>query len=692
MMVLFADRIKINEDTELNVSDKYEDNYANRFYVREDRDWDACWGGDFGEGVIVYVVSNTTHLWVSASADLTGSTALANDDEFEVDGTTWEVASVDEQQFRVKRAGGICGERDVCTDGECNRMIYVLTPPDDSENFTTVYHGHVRNLVQELEWENEWFIDEFGQDFNLSRPVYVYHNTTHVWMSDTEDFTGRQPAGIGSTLTGPYSGTWEVDNINKNNVVLLGQNVLARSGAWINTSLSKSGIIKITAAREETLGGWDPIGDGWRGVDLDGNGNTNDTVYFAIIDSASPGIYDTFFFSTTNNLSMYSPQGIGLSDSQEARTFGLSDNLTLLGIPPDGNRARLYSDRTGDWADLGELKLGDNIRIPVIVRSPSGDPETANVSVRTIKRETSTGVPEIIQLQQPYPNVPDCYGLCEITVNVSALTPPQTESGRYSFEIVADKSGTEERPEEWKWPNVMLRKFLLETSAGEGGYIGEFTELPVYRYDWENYGEIIRIRSDRQNESNPVDGVLTWARPFDFWKEGCLVSNSTGTGWVTAGDINQSETPYLIETESDYDNRYYFYNSLNGVLYENTSGCEFNTTTATNYSLGDHIVIPIHGKDYNVSVIRIDKYAFGECGPDDCWRASFGVPGINASVIPPMRNDTQNTEWGMEWGYLTNLTIGGESYDVVLGGDTCEYPMCSIWDMQECTKKAWFST
>ncbi len=643
----------------------------------------------------VNISSNSTHLWINPNSNPNANYTVGGN--FTVPGDNlhnWTVARVDSSQpsFRVKHQDGkICGSRSVnCGSGGCQEEGYVMTPPS---NYSTIYHGYIRNLVQELEW-GTWFAEWFGSDFNKSRPVYVYHNTTHVWMGEGLNFTNatatKGPANASQSINDPYGGIWKIGKIDKNRVELIGQNVLGRTGAFINTSLSKSGTIKIEPVKEEWFGGWDPMKNEWRGIDLDGNGMTNDTVYFAIVDNASAGVYDRFFFSDTNNLSSIYPNGISLSDSQNGRTFGKADKLTLLNIMPDGNRVKFYTNKTGEWADLGEFKVKSNIIVPIIVRSPSGSAETANVSIRTIRKEVGFGPPQFVKLQQPYPNVTNCQGLCELTVNLSALG--QTDSGSYGLEITASKIGQQdETMEEWKWPRVMQRAFLVEASSGDGGFIGPFKQLPIFRYDWENYGDIARIRADRQNVSNVVEGVLTWAHPFDFGAENCKIYKD---GSDITPQVVWNYTPILKLDEVDSLEYYFYTNKTVGgtrYLYKNATGCNFNITAlpATGLLESNFTNITLKGRAYNISVLRIDVYQYGGCNPWDCWRASFGVAGVNSSVILPIRNDS--SVWGVEWGYLTNLTIGGISYDVILANDSLEYPMCSVWNLQECSKKAWIS-
>ncbi|MFH1432424.1 MAG: hypothetical protein ABIG84_04365, partial [archaeon] len=138
--------------------------------------------------------SNSTHLAYNTNCnsnvtcELTNS--LAVNDTFNFDNKNWIIVSIGnssqgENTFAVKNSDGICGEKECNQDG-C--IGYVLTPPPDHATYSTAYHGYVRNLIEKLQHENWWFAENFPA-FNYTREVYVYHNTTHVWLSDSDNLS-----------------------------------------------------------------------------------------------------------------------------------------------------------------------------------------------------------------------------------------------------------------------------------------------------------------------------------------------------------------------------------------------------------------------------------------------------------------------------------------------------------------------
>ena len=633
---------------DLIVPEKYQDNFGGRFCVRQNGEWSDMFGEC--DGNISYVYSNTTHVWINVSSDLTNTPAKAENETFDFANRTWKIANLEENKFRVKLAGNkICGEMD-------NPGIYEMELP---EEYSDNYHDHINNLI--ADWMSQ--DPNFGSSFKQPRPIYIYHNTTHVWVSNKTNMSDVNPAGINEILTDPYGGQWKVKMINKRSLKLEGQNVLADTGAFINTSYSRSGIIRIEPVREEWLGGWDQMTGKSRGLDLDGDGFTNGTVYIAVADNAVKGIYDTFFFSKTNNFST----PISVNANPEQRKFGYG-KLTLLSISSvSGVQVKAYSNQPSDWAELGEFKVGSVVRVPVIVKKPSGDDGVANVSVYLIKREISGQPSQFISLPSPPNSIIN--GVGEIAVNLTALGLNQ--SGQYAFGIRAVNESAEEKLEEWKWPRATMRSFLVDSVVGDGGYIGPFMQLPLYRYDWETYGNWIpEIRTETITGINKTfEGVF--ARGWERDRLQCpnLVEPSeAGEGW-------QNWT-FALDSPLNY---YLYVNSQNGSkVWIKQGDCNF--TNALLRSEGEQVNLTWDNHKYMLYVLYVNTT---EQGRD----VIIGVAGVNSSEIQPIRIDGNMLRWR-----LMALNISGSLYDVLLANSSEDYPMCNIWNMGECAKVAWFST
>jgi len=661
--------ISINgESINITVSEKYSKNYGNKFCIGLQGEWHQTYQDCVNE-TTVYVVSNSTAIWVNETGNLNTSEPLVNGSVFyNFSSRNWSVVSVsdanDERMVAVRHADGrICGEAEMnCGPQGCDQIQYSLKPANS--DYTEIYHGY-RDLIQD-----EWIGEELG--INNSKPVYIYHNTTNLFMSKDLDFTGEMGKRINEIITDPYGGEWKVKKLTKRVVELTGVNVLSGSGIYINTNLSKSGTILIGKIEEEYLGKWGK--EGASGLDLNGDGLKNTSLVFALSDNVTKSIYDTFFYSLDENFTNTS-QIIPIDSNKATRTFGFNDTVTLLSIDASANRIKLYSKEKGDWGELGEFKIGSKIKIPIIVRTPAGQPTTANVSIHWLKIKDEQGT-QFVELTSTIPNK-SISDIDEIEINLTELGYPS--AGEYIFSVEAKKDGDVEKLDEWKWPRATMRAFLVDSHTGDAHYVSSFKELPTLRFDWENYGEVARIRADRRNESNIVEGILTHADPFGFGPEECVPPSMCAANW--------SNCTLLRDHEED---RYYLYSHDDQLLYSNDTSCNF-TGSETNYTEGDSLLLDVQGKTYNLTVLRIDIYDESGCG-GPCYRASFGVPGVNSSVIKPMRNDTNNQEWGIEWGYMPNVSIWGVYYDIILAGGTQNYPMCDNWEMEECAKVAWFDT
>jgi hypothetical protein len=651
----------------ITVAEKYSKNYGGKFCISFEGEWHQT-SQDCVNETTMYVVSSSASLWVNGTSDLSTSQTLVNDSVFyNFSNRNWTVVSVsnanDEKRSNIRHAGGkVCGESNVnCGPSGCDKIPYQLTPANT--DYTDIYHGYM-DLTRD-----DWISEEFG--FNNSKPVYIYHNSSYLFISSDTDFTGKTGKTIDETITDPYGGQWKIKKLTKRVVELTGVNVLSGSGIYINTSLSKSGTFVMGKIEEDRLGKWGP--EGASGLDLDGDGLKNTSLIFVLSDNAARSVYDTFFYSLDDNFTVTS-QVISINSNRTTRTFGFNDTLTLLSIDAGANRIKLYSEEKGDWGELGDFKVGSTIKIPVIVETPAGQPATANVSVPWIKLKDEQG-DQFIELTPTIPNK-SITGIDEIEVNLSALGYPA--SGEYLFSIEANKDGDIEKLDEWKWPRVMMRTFLVDSYRGEAKYVTGFMQLPLERYDWESYGEVGRMGADRRNVSNVVEGLLTHAGTFNFQGEGCQPPAICAVDWSNCTIL-----------EDNTEGSYYLYNFDNNNLYRNDTSCNF-TGSETSYNEGDTLLLDVWGITYNLTVLRVDVYDSTACGGQPCYRAAFGVPGVDSSVMTPMRNESNNPEWGLQWGYMQNVSIFGVYYDIILSGGNGSYPMCDNWRIDECIQEAWF--
>lgn len=646
----------------ITVSSRYNNNYGGAFCVRGGGDW-QFYSGNCSD-TPVYVVSNYSHFWIGGTNDLSAAVPRANGTTFTFAGKSLIIVENGTENnpnaFRVKSAIGACGEMQNVTcqqecQGSCNcpNIGYNITLPGQ---YSSNYHGYITNLI---DWNN--VAQQFGQPFNYNRPVYIYHNTTHVWMTNSTDLSSAPMAGINDLISDPYGGLWRVKLINTRTVKLEGQNILGGSGAFINTSYSKSGTFRIEPLREEQLGGWDRMTESQRGLDLSGDELKNSTVYVVVADNETTGVYDTFFFSSTNNFT----NPIPIAANRSTRTFGNNDQLTLLSITSlSGVKVKAYSANPTDWADLGEFKIGTNVTIPILVKTPAGGDALANVSIGTIRFEPTNQPSQYFTLSSPVRAT--ISGIGEITVNLSALG--FTQSGRYVFGITATNS-SEEKLEEWKWPSATMRSFLVDSDIGKGGYVGPFYPLPLSRYDWENYNWMPDIQEVSVNEIG---------RNFS-----AVFANERGDRFCdftppAEADINNANWTFNMQNS----NYWLYINSGNeSKVWIKNGDCNFSTGAQLK-SVNDPVNIAINDHTYMLYVLDVNVTGQSSKG------VVIGLENVNKSLIKPLQYDNN----GMARWRLLALNLSGTLYDVLLANDTVDYPMCSIWNMGDCAKVAYFKT
>jgi hypothetical protein len=642
----------------ITVNGSYNENFGNVFCLGSNGWWDdrgpgGC-GGD--SGITIYVVSNTTHIWLNTTTNLRFTASKTVGDTFNLGGKTWNITSISDNSFRVKHANNlICGEAWTCSNNGCTQSTYTLLPPS---NYSEFYHGYV-NLVGDNNVGNN-----LGPGFDSSRYVYMYHNKTHLWVSSGTNMSSVTPIAVNSI--GSFNGTWKVTLLNKQQVELEGQDVLANTGAYIiNTSLSRSGVFKIGKLEEYQFGSWNKESGQRNGMDLNGDGQTNGSAYFIITDNATSGIYDTFIFSTNNNFTNIIP----ISANRTTRTFGLGDKLTLLNIDPRASNIRFYSNQTGDWSDLGEYRIGTNITIPIVVSAPSGSGVTRNVSVEWIKRryggmELFTNITPIIR---------EINYLGELSINVSSYG-----QGEFVFQISAGDT-----LEEWKWPRATTRTFLVDSETGYGGYINNFKSLPLTRYDWENYGDVKEIYSANWTSNHQYfsavfsfdagqDRIVNETTPMNYAACHFAAPASAGSGANITMRSNELSNP-----------QYYFYLTDANVskVWVKSGDCNFNGSTV--YSVNSEINLTRDGKTYAMRILNANR---------STQSIITGLANFNESLIRLLRIDSNgiNEHPSNKWRIMA-LNISGVNYNVVLANDTVDYPMCSVWSASECAKKAWFN-
>ena len=649
---------------------------------------DPCW--EPGDARVYVVGNNSGMAWINSTdgsevgpgsyaVDLSASQKVQEGSAFglkDAPGFIWKLAGVggpSPNYLRVTHDNGI-----ICSRNELGGdVVKVVTPPEHA-NYSEFYHGP-SYIVGDM-WQqgppNEYSL-QFMMEIS-DRPAYVYHNTTHLWLypnstyaNFTDSSLSKGPVAVGSVIEDGYGGKWKIVSISKSRVKLKGQNTLD-NGIMVNTSLSTSGKVWVGELRESDMGFENKMFEENQGLDLDGDGETNGTVFFLILDSGNG--YDKLAFASdysqkwnfTNSSAIID---VNDNDRLNRQVGAGSDTLTLLSIDPRASRVMFYDpSATGDWPELGDSRIGDNVTIPVIVKSPDGSPIAANVSLPNMKVKTEAGTSIVPTGLSPM----EINGIGEIRVNVSSLG---YESGRYEFEILANSTAYGvEKMNEWMWPRTTVRNFLVDTRSGYGGIITSFAPVDLDSYGgWWTNVKVRDLITINETSQPAITGVIDAINHDLAWPPSC----PDFTPPDDVGQDSQNRT-YVLDR---LDNQYYAYMTPanQSMVWVKKGDCNF--TGESPYSEGDPINITIGSEFYILQVLNTNMSA---------GTASVGIYGL-PSLVKPIRMG----EWGGNsapmWAILS-VNRSGTIYNVVFANESMPYPQANTWGIKDVSKAVWMDT
>ena len=522
-----------------------------------------------------------------------------------------------------------------------------IVPPG---NFNESYYTIIDLSTDPYRWiENTWYCN-----FNSSLTIYIFHNTTHLWIDDDFNFTNSTDANMsvnvtGGIITDPLGGKWNVTLLDKQRVKLVGVNVLAGTGVKIDTSLSKSGKFRLGYLDEFVFCTW--TSEGSLCADLDGDGNATSRFHALIADNASSNVYDVFAIDLDNNCEFAANEVFNVKANMGNRT--INNKLTLLNIDPRADRVLLYAlDIPGDWNELGDYKVGSTIHIPIMVRAPNGSAIVANVTFeKAVWDETNEEIANVASY-----TFTNCSGVCEVMANLTNVTT----GGRIRFVIKATKGGVESKLEDWQQPRATLRAFLVWNMVGRARFIDGLTSFTIERYDGETYGYIPEIRNETFGAVFSIvsnDATCTTTYPTDA---------GTGINWT----LNGSDA---YEPLKDY---FFYITQANATMVWIKKGdCDFSTN-AKRVDMNGWYNFTIDGHVYQLAILNISTSS------DSDKKVVIGLQDLNESEIPPLFQDASTKRWK-----LMAINVSGEIYNFILANDTWNYTVCSLWGNDWCVKK-----
>ncbi len=343
-------------------------------------------------------------------------------------------------------------------------------------NFVINNNGVINQALVELIDPNHYY--SYFNPFYFNSSVFIASDGVNLWLSDSaftcsdtvscnvfcDGYANCSRAITGGSVIDPWGNAWLVVGVNNGSpisVILKGLNVTAGLGININTSFSSSGDFVFCFENESMMGSWSQLTGGRSGVDLNGDGDTNDNVYAVLIDNGSPHIYDSIIWSF-NKVFNGSPIIISNSSFIE-RSFGVSHNITALSINNHNNMwfLRYYVNVPGDWSDLGEAGLNDNFRIPLMAYNPNGSLISGvNVSLPDVFYSSSSSFNNInLASACGYePNTSLVDGIGELELNIGECNY-DFSAGDYSFNVKGEFNGETSFIDPWVKPRITLRSY-----------------------------------------------------------------------------------------------------------------------------------------------------------------------------------------------------------------------------------------
>lgn len=587
---------------------------------------------------------------VGSTFKLFNSTSFVN---FSIDGNKfWEITGISLNQVSIREANGsICGSFMNETSMDMSPQYYSFISPN---GITKGYHGYVS------------FTDLWSWSIPSPRYDYVFTNGTHVWVNITNDLNHTSPVPLYGTIQDGYGGKWQVKEITDKQIVFEGLNVLP-NGMELNLSLSGSKVIITGQLQEQSLGGFDQSQNMFTGIDLNGNGNTTDTLKIALIDNGSTK-YNTLAYS---NISFGNQGDSSLNNTiylnaKNPYDRQLGNQFIMSSVGPKNKVVRFYALDSGDWSFLGQFRNQDIVRVPVLLKYPNGTGiKDANVTITKLLKESPSGRSPITLLG-PLPNATsDVNGLVEINFN---LTKYSIGSGRYFVALDASlPNGNTISLEEWKWPNFEVSNFIYDIYQGKALYVGSPQNATLNRYR-NDARHLFNVNSTNLLMSYPnTNGVLMW------------LDSSTSVNMSSCLGYTEPTTAGSGENHTYNFEKVYVFESIanQSMLWVSNGDCNFSNGILvaegdqTNFDLGRNYTLQVLNATMNFTAIGVDVSSF-----------------IPVSVSP--FRGSISKDW-----YLSALTgsynISGTDYMVLFPGSSEQFPLCTAWNENSCAKEAVFS-
>lgn len=490
-------------------------------------------------------------------------------------------------------SGSVTANAGLGTDNSCNGPCWPLyTLPPDANNTSYKAGRSIRYVTEPTVPQ---------------APAWVLVNTNGLTVRinfSSADFNNTTARGIGAIFADLEGRTWMILNVTTDGQVDIGgQNALA-SGHAVDVNLSKSGKFLVREYPE----------DSFLGVDIDGDGFFNRTLWVLLADNQTPGSYETVWVSNTSNISAHTnATGINATPYGTKVKFATGKSIYLLGLQPEFQSIRVkFSSHRSAWDGywLGTFQSGQNVTVPFRVTNPNGTTPKAGVQV-TVDSLTTWNPADPPNATDPPLNIPDVTNFTDANGTALLSFPTATiPGGNYLVHYTATVDGSAISPDEkWKMPSFDIRNFIATADSGVRGRVNLSALRPGSNLT-ELFGDTLESRRVIGYRCTPcANGSLGWSGYSLDWPINKYFNDTTGPNFGRLFDFNWGTNQFENATPSNNPPFHTFWDNLSITLsVANNNTVKFNITRHLNNSpQTDGFVDPV---GLNVSLTNTSPNAF----------------------------------------------------------------------------------
>ncbi len=395
-----------------------------------------------------------------------------------------------------------------------------------------------------------------GDSFSWDSITYKIINISTTVELETTNAVGYDSTG---------NGKWDYDPKDSND-----QSIEATGCASAFCKINVSDTTGTYYLSHTQNPGWESLSDDeWQGIDLNGDGDCQDSYYLTVHEKVGGGL-NKVYTSNTSDFTRFPATHI-YPDQTNATNFTKTGNQSYYvgasyiqsggsGGTDTGNtyiEVKFTTNREG-WGgyDLGTFKQGVNVSVPVLIKDADGNVlANADVSVREVT-VVDGGPPTTAALDEFGNATTDSNGIAVIQLNTSWFSNQftGTSAGTYAVKVHVVSGGLTGSSVgmPWDWPKIKVANFDLRVEPGVFGSISGLKRMN------EGLGTLNKIRMFEAPTGRTLSLERAWCgngdsvllRPSD-WMYSNLMINQTSSNTTVYVDVNEDcefngEQPYAV--------------------------------------------------------------------------------------------------------------------------------------------------